>query len=236
MHIGLIGGIGPAATIVYYDRLTRAVRAANGKLELTIVQADIDQLIGNATADRREEQALAYAALIARLAAAGADCAAITSLGGHFCFPETSAISPLPLVSAVAPLDTHFADAGLRRVGLLGTEVVMRTRLFGQLARTEAVAPAGDLGALGLVYQSIAVSGACTDEQRAALVDAGRCMVEEQGAEAIVLAGTDLNLVFSGIDPGYPTVDPLEVHVALLADLALGQASLDAAGTRRPDA
>jgi aspartate/glutamate racemase len=30
MHIGLIGGIGPAATIVYYDRLTRLVREAAG--------------------------------------------------------------------------------------------------------------------------------------------------------------------------------------------------------------
>lgn len=229
MHIGLIGGIGPAATIVYYERLTRRVRGEGGRLELTIVQADIDELIANANADRREEQARAYLRLIERLAAAGADIAAITSLGGHFCFPETAAISPLPLVSAVAPLDDHFAGRGLRRVGLLGTEVVMRTRLYGQLARTEAVAPEGDLAALGRLYQAIAVSGACTDEQQATLVEAGRRMVEDQGAEAVVLAGTDLGLAFDGADPGYPVIDALDVHVALLADLALGRASLDVA-------
>ena len=223
MHIGLIGGIGPAATVVYYERLTRLVREAGHRLELTIVQADVKELIANALADRREEQAAVYAGLIGRLAAAGAECAAITSLGGHFCFPETERISPLPLVSAVAPLDASFADAGLRRVGLLGTEVVMRTRLYGQLVRTEAVAPVGDLMALGRNYQDVATSGACTDEQRAVFFEAGRRMVVDQGAEAVILAGTDLNLAFTGHDPGYPVIDALDVHVAVLADLATGR-------------
>jgi aspartate racemase len=33
MHIGLIGGIGPAATEFYYRRLVRAFAAAGRKLE-----------------------------------------------------------------------------------------------------------------------------------------------------------------------------------------------------------
>jgi len=230
MHIGLIGGIGPAATLVYYDRLTRRVREAGGRLELTLVQADVDRLIANVIADRRAEQAQIYAGLIDRLRAAGADCAAITSLGGHFCFPEIAAISSLPLVSAVAPLDEHLVAKGVRRVGLLGTEVVMRTRLYGQLVRTEAVAPDTDLAAVGRVYQDMAVSGVCTPEQRARLVDEGRRMVRDQGAEAVVLAGTDLNLAFDGsVDPGYPVIDALDVHVGVLVDLALDRRSLDGA-------
>jgi aspartate racemase len=226
MHIGLIGGIGPAATVAYYERLTRMVRDAGRRLELTIVQADVNELIANGSADRREEQAAVNAALIARLQAAGAECAAITSFGGHFCFAETVRLSPLPLVSAVAPLDRHLAEAGLRRVGLLGTEVVMRSRLYGQLVRTEALAPTGDLAALGWIYDRVAASGTCTDEQRAALFEAGRRTVKEQGAEAVVLAGTDLGLAFAGHDPGYPVVDALDVHVAVLADLAMDRVSL----------
>ncbi|MBI1219599.1 MAG: aspartate/glutamate racemase family protein [Rhodobacteraceae bacterium] len=234
MHIGLIGGIGPAATVVYYQRLCAAMRAAGARLELTIVQADVYDLIANNLADRRADQAAIYADLIDRLAAAGADCAAITSLGGHFCFAETARISALPLVSAVTPLDDHFAARGLKRVGLLGTEVVMRTRLYGQLRRTEAVAPTGDLVALGQVYQNVATSGICTPEQRAIFFEAGRRMVEDQGAEAIILAGTDLNLGFDGAhDPGYPVIDALDVHVAVLADLAIGTRSLADIGLDR---
>jgi aspartate racemase len=226
MHIGLIGGIGPAATVAYYERLTRTMREAGRRLDLTIVQADVNELIANGIADRREEQAAVYAALIARLQAAGAECAAITSFGGHFCFAETQRVSPLPLVSAVAPLDRHLADAGLHRVGLLGTEVVMRSRLYGQLIRTESSSPVGDLTALGRVYDQVAASGTCTDEQRATLFEAGRRMVKEQGADAVVLAGTDLGLAFAGYDLGYPVVDALDVHVAVLADLAMDRVSL----------
>jgi aspartate racemase len=231
MHLGLIGGIGPAATIAYYQRLCRAVAEAGHPLDLTIVQADIHELIRNNLADRRAEQALVYARLIDRLRAAGADCAAITSLGGHFCYDETLALASLPLVSAVAPLDAFFAQQGIGTVGLLGTRVVMRTRLYGQLTRTRAVALDERIDDLGQLYQDVAVQGHCPDSVRETFFAAGREMVHSLGAEAIVLAGTDLNLAFDGHDPGFPMIDALDVHVALLADLATGRRTLDALGS-----
>ena len=39
----------------------------------------------------------------------------------------------------------------------------------------------------------------------------------DQGADAIVLAGPTSDLAFAGHDPGYPVVDALDVHVAVLA-------------------
>jgi aspartate racemase len=226
MHIGLIGGIGPAATVAYYQRLCARMRELNAPLELTIVQADVHTLIKNNLADLRDEQAVIYAALIQRLKAAGADCAAITSLGGHFCFDETARISALPLVSAVKPLDDFFANAGLARVGLLGTRVVMRTRLYGQLRTTTGLALDDDIDRLGQLYQDMAVSGVCTDQQREEFFAAGQRMVAEQGADAIVLAGTDLTLAFGGFDPGYRVIDALDVHVSVLAELAAGRTTL----------
>lgn len=227
MHIGLIGGIGPAATVVYYQRLCTRMRERGTPLELTIVQADVQTLIANNLADRRDAQAAIYATLISRLKAAGAECAAITSFGGHFCYDETERISPLPLVSAVVPLDAHFVATGVRRVGLLGTRVVMRTRLYGQLRRTAAVACDDDLDRLSSLYDEIALRGTCSEVQRDALFAAGRRMVEEQGAEAIVLAGTDLGLAFDGHAPGYPVIDALDVHVGVLVDLASGSTPAD---------
>jgi aspartate racemase len=191
-------------------------------------------LIRNNLADNRAEQAAIYAKLIDRLAAAGADLAAITSLGGHFCFEETQAISPLPLVSAVAPLDAYFASQGIGCVGLLGTRVVMRTRLYGQLQKTRAVAIDGDIDRLGQAYQDMAVAGHCGEASRASFIAAGRQMMETMGAQAIVLAGTDLNLAFDGQDPGYPVIDALDIHVALLAELASGRVSLAQVLGQRP--
>lgn len=226
LHIGLIGGIGVAATVAYYQRLTAAVTQRGGKLDLTIVHADVQELIRNNLADDRATQAIVYATLIDRLKAAGCDCAAITSLGGHFCFDETVPLSALPLVSAVAPLDSYFASNGIRKVGLLGTRVVMRTRLYGQLRQTSAVALDDEIEQIGQEYQDMAVAGHCTDDQRALFLDAGARMIRDHGADAIVLAGTDLNLAFDGQETGYPVIDALDVHIDVLADLAVGTMDL----------
>lgn len=229
MHIGLVGGIGPAATVVYYQRLCAAMAARGLPLELTVVQADIHTLIRNNLADRRAEQAEIYARLIDRLKAAGADCAAITSLGGHFCFDETLALSALPLVSAVEPLDAFFAREGIATVGPLGTRVVMRTKLYGQLQRSRAIALEAEIEELGQPYQEMAVAGVCDATMRARFLDAGQRLVD-LGAEAVVLAGTDLNLAFDGQETPYRVIDALDVHVAVLADLASGSRSLEALG------
>lgn len=227
LHIGLIGGIGVAATLVYYQRLTSAVTAMGQQLECTIVHAQVSDLLHNNTNDLRQAQAEIYAPLIDRLKAAGADCAAITSLGGHFCFDETKALSSLPLVSAVAPMDAYFANQGLKRVGLLGTRVVMRTGLYGQLRRTEAVALDDAIDSVGQAYTDMAVAGQCSEAERAFFVEAGQRLVDERGAQAVVLAGTDLNLAFDGRPVGYRVIDALDVHVDVLARLAGGQLGLD---------
>ncbi|MEM8732519.1 MAG: aspartate/glutamate racemase family protein [Pseudomonadota bacterium] len=226
MHLGLIGGIGVAATLLYYQRLAGAVDAMGGTLDLTIVHADARTLVRNNMADDRTAQAGVYARLLERLTAAGCDCAAITSLGGHFCFDETVAVSPLPLISGVAPLDRALAAQGLDRVGLLGVGGVMRTRLYGQMRQTEAVVLEDEVDTLGLAYQEMAVAGHSSPAQRALFIDAGARMIRDLGAQAIVLAGTDLNLAFEGQSPGYPVVDALDVHVALLAEVVTGRVPL----------
>lgn len=228
MHIGLIGGIGVAATVVYYQRLTAALSAKGTPLELTIVHADAQELIRNVNSDNRQAQAAAYAKLIDRLKAAGCDCVAITSLGGHFCFDETVALSSLPLVSAVTPLDAYFAEQGLPKVSLLGTRVVMRTRLYSQLKKTTAVVLDDEVDTLGESYVDMALTGHCSNAQRAIFIDAGRRMTKELGADAVVLAGTDLNLAFDGQSPGYLVIDALDVHVDLLARLAADEVPLAA--------
>lgn len=224
MHIGLIGGIGVAATIVYYQRLSAAVDRLGGKLKLTISHGDIHTLIKNNLADIREPQAQIFARQVESLKGAGAQVAALTSLGAHYCFEELEAISPLPLVSGVAPLDDYFNAKGVRRVGLLGTRVVMRSRLFGQLLRTESVALDDEIDTIGQAYQEVAVAGTCSPAKRDLFLDAGRRLVSDHGAEAIVLAGTDLNLAFDDAEPGYPVIDALDVHVDRLAAIAVESA------------
>lgn len=218
MHIGLIGGIGPAATALYHRRLTGAVPDG---LNLTIVHADIRTLLANAASGDAEAQADIFAALIDRLRAAGAEVATITAIGGHFCLKETAAKSSLPLVSAIAPLGAHLTSEGIGTVGLLGTAFAMRSRLFGRLTGLEIITPGDRIDAVGTAYGEMAVAGHCTVEQRNLFVGAGQAMMAE-GADAVALVGTDLALAFDGVDTGYPVIDAIDPHVTHLAALARG--------------
>jgi aspartate racemase len=80
MHIGLIGGIGPAATDFYYRRLISTFASKQAALDLTIVHADTPTLLGNLASNNAAAQIAIYMRLTKRLAAAGAGCVAVTSI------------------------------------------------------------------------------------------------------------------------------------------------------------
>ena len=94
-----------------------------------------------------------------------------------------------------------------------------------------AIALEGEIESLGQLYQETAVAGVCDAATRARFLKAGQRLVG-QGAAAVVLAGTDLDLAFDGQETGYRVIDALDVHLAVLADLASGRASPDALGSR----
>jgi len=81
MHIGLIGGIGPAATEFYYRGLSDRHAKSGTRLELTIANAEVRDFVRNLANKDAHKQAEIFAALILRLKAAGAQLAAVTSIG-----------------------------------------------------------------------------------------------------------------------------------------------------------
>lgn len=227
MHIGLIGGIGPAATVAYYTRLVAEFKKRDLPLALTITHADIAVLVQNASSDQRQAQAEVFAYHLEQLTAAGCDIGMITALTGHFCFEETCQRSPVQLLNGVEVIDRYCEEHGIKTLGLLGSPPVLNTKLFGLLKFPKTVVPRTGLDALGATYMKIAQAGFCTDENRSLFFDAGAAMVEEQGVDAVLLAGTDLGLAFDGQTPGFTVIDALELHVQELVSLVAKQADLD---------
>jgi aspartate racemase len=217
MHIGLIGGIGPAATEFYYRGLIDRHTRAGTQLDLTIAHADVREMGANLMAGAAQAQAEIFAGLLGRLAAAGVELAAVTSMGGHFCIRELLPISPLPLVNAIPEVDTAIRARGLGTVGIIGTRVVMETGLYGGITAARIVRPEGDaLDEVHTAYITMAGEGRVTDAQRRAFFATGRRLCQAQNAEAVVLGGTDLFLAFAGQDCGFPTLDCADIHVDAL--------------------
>src|SRR5215813_815103 len=161
MHIGLIGGIGPAATEFYYRGLADRHAKSGTRLELTIANAEVRDLSHNLANKDARNQASIFAGLIARLAAAGAQVAAVTSMGGHFCIGELLPISPLPILNGVPEVGAAVTRGRFKTVGIIGTRMVMETRLYGAISSAAVVIPVGaELDEVHENYAAMA-SGGC---------------------------------------------------------------------------
>jgi aspartate racemase len=223
MHIGLIGGIGPAATDFYYRRLISAFANNNTALELTIVHADTPTLLAHLASNDAGAQIAIYKRLTDRLVAAGAGCVVVTSIAGHFCIGGFKDVSPLPVVDMIAAVGAAVKERGLKRIGILGTRTVMETRFYGGITSAEIVPPGGnDLDSVHDAYVTMAASGVVTAAQRAVFTAACQRLLKDSGVEAIMLGGTDLALVFSEQTTDLPLVDCAGIHVEAIVRLAMG--------------
>lgn len=220
MHIGMIGGIGPAATEFYYRNLVKAYRTANKKLELTIVHANASDVINNIASNSPEKQARIFLELTQRLHNAGADAVVISSIAAHFCVSEFEALSPLPVINIIHALESEFTRNGLKKIGLLGHRVSMGSKLFGGISSAEIVVPLGDeFDYVSDEYIRMATTGKVNQRQRELFFLAGKNMCEKQGAELIVLAGTDLCLAFDGEECGFTVIDSALVHIDTICNM-----------------
>ncbi len=62
-------------------------------------------------------------------------------------------------------------------------------------------------------YIAVAIAGAATPAQRERLLTAGASLVRDQGAEVVLLGGTDLNLVYDGVALDFLVIDCASVLV-----------------------
>jgi aspartate racemase len=225
MHIGLIGGIGPAATEFYYRGLIDRHARSNTTLDLTIVHADVREMSRNLASRDARRQAEVFAPLIRRLAAAGAQLAAVTSMGGHFCIRELEPISALPLLNALPEVDAAIRRKRFKTVGIIGTRMVMETRLYGAISSAAVVVPEGEeFEAVQQNYGDMAIAGRVNDAQRRVFFAAGERLCRDRGAEVVLLGGTDLFLAFQGQECGFPVLDCADVHVEAIYQRSLAHA------------
>jgi aspartate racemase len=221
MHIGLIGGIGPAATDFYYRRLITTFASKNAVLELTIAHADSPTLLKNLTRNDAAAQTAIYSRLTKRLVSAGAECVAVTSIAGHFCIDDFKAVSQLPVVDLIAEVSRTIETRGLKRIGILGTRTVMETRFYGRIASAEVIPPSEpDLDDVHQAYISMAASGFITEKQRSIFYEVSHRLLENYGAQAIMLGGTDLALAFTEDTTEFPLIDCAGIHADAISRLA----------------
>ena len=200
--LGLVGGLGPGATLHYYRELSRL-----GAGEFLIIQADMQHGLSLIQRGDRKGLARYFGGLIERMARGGAEIAAISAVTPHFCIRDLIPISPLPLVNIVEEIGAAIRAAGYRTVALFGTRYTVESKMFGLLEGVEVVQPsAAQIDEIHSAYMHTVEGGT---EGRAVLSRIAR----ELPVDAIVLAGTDLSLIYDQSNIDFPCIDGAQVHL-----------------------
>jgi aspartate racemase len=86
----------------------------------------------------------------------------------------------------------------------------------------EVIAPTEELTEVHEAYVAMASAGVATAAHREVFMCAGTALTRTHGCESILLAGTDLALVFGkGTERGFEVLDCAEAHAAVIALAAL---------------
>jgi aspartate racemase len=212
--LGLVGGLGPAATIYYYRELVAAHEAQGRVPRLLISHADVNRALARVKDNDLPGLAQYLAQFIENMAAGGAELTAIVAITPHICAPQLVQISPLPLINMIEEVASVVRAKGLKRVAMLGTRFTIETRMFGQLGAVEIVTPKpNEIDAIHNAYMEIVNTQRGSPENIATLKKLAYTLIERDGAEAILLAGTDMSMVFDAGNTDFPAIDCARVHV-----------------------
>jgi len=211
--LGLIGGLGPDATVHYYRELIAAIAKQDRVPRLLIAHAEYDRVYKAVIANDLDGLARYLSGLIASMAAGGAEVSAIVAVTPHICSAQLTAISPLPLVDMLKEVPQAVRARGLKRIALLGTRFTIETRMFGCFGEIDVVMPnADEIDKIHGAYLNF-VTGRASDVDRETLRKIAQTFVTRDGAQAVLIAGTDLSTVFTESNAGFPLIDCEQVHI-----------------------
>ena len=210
--LGLVGGLGPNATVYYYNGLIAAHKAQGRVARMLIAHADVDHGRPLAEAGKLDALARYLNGFIDATAAGGAEMAAIVAVTPHICSARLLPLLKIPLIDMVSVVADEIRARGLKRIALLGTRSTVQSLMFGRLG-VEVVMPEPDeIDFINNAYLDV-VYDRSTPETLDRLREAARTLMARDGAEAVLLAGTDLSMVLNEQNAGFPTIDCAGVHI-----------------------
>ena len=227
--LGLIGGISWVSTSIYYDRINRIVQkraAPMASAPLLIESLDFGQLFA-----LREEEDWKRAADVLidsakRLEGAGAQGLIIGANSMHKVYDDIAAAIDIPILHIAEYVGRRLKQSGRKKAALIGTRNVMTESFY----RQRLVAHGIDLLPPELknvetleriIYDELMVGKSTRDAQRQMkTIITNR---SQEGADSIVLACTELNLVVDVDANVLPVFDSTRIHCDAAADWILEQ-------------
>jgi len=222
--IGVIGGMGPAATADFLQRLV-AVTNAGCDADHPRILVDSNPQVPDrnaALAGQGASPGPVLAAMAQGLAAAGAQVLAMPCNAAHGWATEIAAATDARFINMIDAAVAAAAVTGARRIGILAIGATLDAGLYQRrLADAGIAIDAPDRAAFQQVIDRIKAGDTGAAVRAAMAGEAARLVAG--GADAIIAACTEVPLVFGAADAAVPVIDATAALVsATLAAARVG--------------
>jgi aspartate racemase len=219
--IGLIGGLGPEATIDYYRRIIDGFNSLDTGFnypDIIVYSVNLSKLMLWMKVGKYEEATDYLAEKIEILKQAGADFAVISANTPHLMFDQIKAKSGIPLISIVEATCNECISRGIKRAGLIGTVFTMEASFYTDVFKKhniEVFVP--DKTDRDLINQKLFKEielGIFKDETRKLFIGIIEKMVLEQQIDSLILGCTEFPLLLTEkFYAGIPMLNTTQIHV-----------------------
>ena len=218
----MIGGLGVGAAVIYYRAIVAGCVNRGMVPRITIAHAHAPITLAHVAAGRIDELADYLAGFIEELRDAGAHFIAIPAVTPHIAVGPLTQRTSLPIINMLEVTAKGLHDRGYSRVALFGTRFTIESELFGALGAIDVIAPSPqEVDEIHRIYLELATTGHTSAAGVAALRNTARAISRRDRIDAVVLAGTDLSLIFDEDNAGFPAFDCASAHLTAILDRAL---------------
>lgn len=226
---GIIGGIAPESTVVYYKEIVNSfLRLNNGSDYPCVIINSINMTTMLDYLSKGDLDGLTKFLLseIGKLAKAGADFGLLASNTPHIVFNRLQKESPIPLISIVEQACRKAKTLGLKKAGLFGTKFTMQNTFYKEIFTREGIElitpDEESQNYIHTIYFNELVKGIILDSTRENLLKIVDRMKSDENIDGLILGGTELPLILKNYDREIPFLDTTQIHVEGVMDYLAG--------------
>lgn len=224
--VGIIGGLSPESTVLYYRGLNEGVRAALGghhSAQILLSSVDFGVFYEHKQNNDWDSQAAILVGEAKALEAGGADFVVLATNTMHFAAPKIQEAISIPFLHIVDATAGPMTAAGITKAGFLGTKYAMELPFYPECLKErgiESIVPNdSDRADVNRIIYDELTKGIVRPESRQRYREVIADLVE-QGAQAIILGCTEITMLVDDKDSPVPVYDTTACHIeAILAQI-----------------
>ena len=225
--LGIIGGMSPESTTLYYRIINREVNRClgdNHSADIVMHSVDFEEVVRMQKSGDWEAAGALLAASATKLEGAGAQLLLVATNTMHKVAPAIERATTVPLLHVVDATAIAIREQGMQKVGLLGTTFTMSDGFYPERMAVQGIQTIVPTESEQTDINRIIFEQLCLGRVEPEAVQYLQKVItglKEQGAQGVILGCTELCLAVEADKTPLPVFDSTTIHALAAVEAVL---------------